>query len=76
MIIAEKESINWEYIGAVLANMTDEDQAKFFKAFVKEVKTWGTYYQVEYQMASISQLLTDNEKEILSGISYRENDND
>ena len=63
---------DWDYIGAVLANSDGDEQAKFFKAFLKECKTWGTEYQVQFQLADINHKLTDDEKETLSMLSYKE----
>lgn len=62
--------IDWKYIGAILANESDEDQAMFFKSFVQEAKKYGTSYQTYYQMASIGSKLTEEEKELISHISY------
>ena len=64
--------IDWAYIGASLAQEGDDNQAKFLKAFVKECKSWGTNYQVELQLAGVNHLLTDEEKETLSMLSYKE----
>ena len=64
--------IDWGYIGALLAQEGDDMQSEFFKAFVKECKSWGTNYQVELQLAGVNQLLTDEEKEALAMLSYKE----
>ena len=63
---------DWGYIGAVLARGGDDEQAVFFKAFVKECKTWGTEYQVEMQLAYVNGKLTKDERETLSMLSYEE----
>ena len=42
----------------------------FFKSFVQEAKKYGTSYQTYYQMASIGSKLTEEDKEIISHISY------
>ena len=65
--------IDWEYIGAQLAQDGDDIQAVFFKAFVKECKSWGTNYQVESQLAGVNSLLTDEEKDALAMLSYKKN---
>ena len=67
--------VDWGYIGALLAQEGDDMQTKFFKAFVKECKSWGTNYQVELQLAGVNQLLTDEEKDALAMLSYKEKDN-
>ena len=62
--------IDWDYIGAVLANESDENQSKFFKSMLKEMKTWGTSHQVELQLAYVNNKLTDEEREQLKMLSY------
>lgn len=69
-----KNKIDWQYVGSLLANEGDEEQAEFFKAFCKECKSWGTNYQVEFQLASVNSKLTTEEKQILGMIGY-ENEN-
>lgn len=63
---------DWAYIGAVLARAGDDEQAQFFKAFVAECNTWGTTYQVQSQLAFVNFKLTDDEKETLSMLSYKD----
>ena len=62
--------IDWKLVGAQLANLGDEEQADFFKAFIKECNGWGTRYQVESQFAAINAKLTDEEREQFSMIGY------
>lgn len=62
--------IDWAQVGAQLAQSDDTEQAEFFKAFIKECKSWGTSHQVELQLASINDLLTSEERDILSMITY------
>lgn len=66
------QNTDWEYIGARLANEDDSEQAKFFSSFVKEAKSWGTRNQAENQFNCISRLLTRDEIELLSYITYIE----
>ena len=35
------KDIDWEYVGALLANSDENAQAAFFRQFVKECKSWG-----------------------------------
>jgi len=63
---------DWKYIGAVLAQGDDNMQVDFFKSFVKELKSWGTSIQGESQLAAINIRLTDEEKDVLSMISYKD----
>lgn len=72
MRIEMTKEIDWEYIGALLAQSDDTEQAKFFKTFVKECNSWGTRHQVEMQLAGVNQGLTDDEKETLSMLGYKE----
>lgn len=62
--------IDWEYIGACLANESEDEQVQFFKAFVMECNSWGTQYQVQTQLAFINGKLTKEERETLSMLSY------
>ena len=74
MRLGMTKEIDWAYIGALLANAGDDSQIPFFKSFVKECKSWGTSYQVGIQLAYINGGLTDEEKEVLSGITYKDGD--
>jgi hypothetical protein len=49
------QDTDWGYVGAKLAQGGDDEQAKFFKGFLKECKSWGTNHQVEFQFANINQ---------------------
>jgi len=60
----------WELYGALLAQGDDQEQIAFFKAFLKECKSWGTEYQVQMQLADINRGLTAEEREALKMISY------
>ena len=64
--------INWEYIGAQLANSGDDVQVAFLRAFLRECQSWGTAYQVQMQFAAINHKLTEDEREALSMITYIE----
>jgi hypothetical protein len=58
--------INWELVGAQLANADDEDQAKMLNAMAREMLSWGTKYQAEMQVTSIQSKMTDEAKELLN----------
>jgi hypothetical protein len=64
--------LDWALIGSILANQSDEEQATFLKAFIRECKSWGTHHQIELQLAMVNAKLTDEEKELLSMIGYKE----
>lgn len=66
-------NIEWGDVGAQLARADDNEQAAFFKAFVKECVTWGTQRQVEQQLSFVNRLLTPEEREVLSMLGYEGN---
>lgn len=74
MKLGMMKDIDWEYVGALLAQEDDDKQIKFFKAFVKECNSWGTNFQIANQMIDISNGLTVKEKTILSTITYIDED--
>jgi len=64
--------IDWGQAGAELARSDDDEQADFFKAFVRECASWGTTYQIERQLAGVNQKLTLKEKQTLAMLGYSE----
>lgn len=64
------QEIDWKLAGATLANQGDNEQADFFRAFVKECRSWGTHYQIEFQLARVNQKLNGKEREILSMLGF------
>lgn len=68
------QDVEWGYVGARLANCGDDEQSEFFKAFIKECLSWGTRYQVGIQLAGVNHKLTPEEREVLSQLSYEENE--
>ena len=67
-----RKDVDWEYLGALLAQTGDDDQAAFLKSFVNECNSWGTRHQVEMQLACVNRLLTLDEKNTLSMIGFIE----
>lgn len=67
-----RKDIDWQYMGALLAQQSDQEQIPFFKAFVKECLSWGTHLQVEQQLAFINLGLTDDERSVLKMIPFKE----
>ena len=57
--------INWELVGAQLANADDEDQAKVLNSIAKEMLSWDTRHQAEMQVCAIQAKMTDESKELL-----------
>lgn len=66
------EDIGWEYLGALLANQDSKLQAKFFKAFLKEMRSWDTAWAREMQLTHIAKEFSEDDKDLLSVLSYRE----
>ena len=66
------QDTDWKHIGAKLANCDDDEQAAFFKAFLKECLSWGTSLQVEQQLACVNSKLDVKEREALAMLSYIE----
>ena len=71
MRLGLRKDIDWQYVGARLAQADDNDQAELLKAFVKECGTWGTRLQVEQQLAAVNLKLTPEERETLKMICRR-----
>ena len=67
------QNTDWAYIGVYLACGDDAEQAGFFKSFAKESLSYGTHHQTEMQLMSINHLLSKEEKELLSNITYIDN---
>ena len=65
-----RTEVDWELVGAELAQSDDHAQIEFFKSFIKECKSWGTNHQVELQLAHVNVELTDDERECLAMLSY------
>lgn len=57
--------INWELVGAQLANEDAEIQAKALNAMAKEMLSWGTRHQAEMQVTAIQENMTEEAKELL-----------
>ena len=72
MKLGMRKEIDWTYIGALLAREGDDKQAEFFKGFVKECLSWGTNCQVDFQLAGVNHKLTDEEKNVLGMLGYKE----
>ena len=62
--------IDWEQVGAQLANESDNEQVEFFKSFVKEMNSWGTHYQTQMQLAFVNEKLT-KEPTIISFVKFK-----
>lgn len=67
-----RKDIDWEYMGALLAKEGDNNQVAFFRGFVEECKSWGTYLQIETQLSYINLKLTPEERKTLSMLGYEE----
>ena len=67
-------SESWEHVGAMLADSNADEQAAFFKAFIRECDSWGTHFQVQSQLATINLRLNKHERETISMLGYDEED--
>lgn len=67
-----RHEIDWEYLGATLAQSGDDEQVQFIRAFLKECRSWGTSFQVEKQLAAVNHQLTSDEREALGMLSFNE----
>ena len=56
---------DWARLGAELAQLSDDEQVDFFEGFVKECKTFGTYYQAEMQLAAVQRHLSSDAQQLL-----------
>ena len=70
----DKPIINWEYLGALLAREDDDVQAEFFKGFCAEVRKFPTAMGADMQMFAIGKQLSEDDKEIIKSISWKEGD--
>ena len=61
--------IDWEAAGAMLARQSDVEQVAFLRSFLRECRSWGTSLEVEYQLASVNDQLTVEERDTLRMLS-------
>ena len=61
-----EQKFDWDHLGKMLAKDRDYRQARFFKAFVRELVSWEL--PAKTQLAAISARLSDDEKRTLSMI--------
>jgi len=59
-------SFDWTLIGAMCADEGSDSQVEFFKGFLNEMRSWGTNYQIEFQLTEIAKCLTSADRELLS----------
>ena len=65
--------IDYETVAALLAGESDEEQGVFFKVFIKELRSQcKTDHNTQMQLACINDKLSDDEKELLSMIGYKD----
>ena len=65
--------VDYETVAALLANESDEEQGAFFKVFIKELKAQcKTNHNAEMQLAHVNNKLSDEEKELISMLGYKE----
>ena len=57
--------IEWDFLGAKLALLSDEEQAKFFRGFAFELGKYESTYKRQMQMFYIRDKLKKSEIDIL-----------
>ena len=68
--------VDYGTIAAYLAGESDEEQGSFFKVFLKELKSQcGTNHNTQMQLAHVNDKFTDTEKELISMLGYKEEEN-
>jgi len=72
----ESIKIDWEILGAELADLSDDEQGDFFRGFIREVMKYDTHFKRESQFISIGKKLSDTDRdnmsELFSAIWYKE----
>ena len=63
-----KVIINWEALGAELAQLTSDEQGEFFRGFTNEMNSYSSSYAKGMQLVSIAQELSEKQREVLSYI--------
>ena len=58
-------SIKWDFLGAKLAALSDDEQALFFKGFAFELSKYETQYAREAQMLAIQRKLSGDVQKTL-----------
>ena len=58
-------NIKWDFLGAELAALSDEEQSEFFKGFARELNSYESNYAKDMQMASVNMKLSEEDKAIL-----------
>ncbi len=71
MIRGTSGIVDWESMGAILASLSDEEQAAFFHGFCKEMFSWKTCVSREMQLAFVNKHLSEEERELLSMLGFR-----
>lgn len=57
--------IRWDFLGAKLATLSDEEQALFFKGFANELNSFESHYAKEMQMTYVNSKLDNKTKDVL-----------
>lgn len=57
--------IEWDLLGAKLANLGSDEQGKFFKGFAFELGRYESAYKRQMQMCYVADSLNQKEKETL-----------
>lgn len=57
--------IKWDFLGAELACLSDEEQTSFFEGFARELDSFETHYAKEMQMTYVNAKLSKKAKNVL-----------
>ncbi len=58
--------VDWKTAAALLANADDSEQVEFFKTFVNECLSWGSFHAAETQLAMVYEKLDKRDRRLLS----------
>jgi len=61
-----EQPIDWKLMGAKLADESSCAQEQFFIHFIKEMRSWGTVFQMQLQMCEIVKGIPEEDRKIWS----------
>lgn len=70
-------TIDWARLGALLANLSTEEQIPFFKEFANEMQKYESHYAMQMQLTYIregfnSDALTEKQREVYKTIGWKD----
>jgi hypothetical protein len=64
--------VDWKTTGALLANANDGEQVEFFKTFVNECLSWGSFHAAQTQFAMVNKKFNERDRRLLSMLGYED----